>query len=312
MHKVLVIQGDADAEVRQRIGLAPVTVGRGPRNTLILADATVSWHHAVVWSEAGELRVRDLRSSNGTFVNDERIETERAVADGDRLRFGSVSATVEPAPDAAASPRRSFCLQDEQGHVSYALTRDRFHVGPGPEADLEASEAAMLLVLVDEVRLVRDDLDEPLAVGDTFEVDGRTLRLVEQPVERTPTVSEQPAGFPYRLEVALDGPLGPRAVLTHLQTGARFQVDSGNRAILLWFLARRFQEHEAAAEDRGWCGDGEVQTALWGRAGDVNKLDVLLHRLRTDLRKAGFDPWFVEKRNRHLRARVAEVRVLDE
>ncbi|MEQ1571598.1 MAG: FHA domain-containing protein [Myxococcota bacterium] len=314
VHKVLVIRGEG-GETRQGIGAAPVPVGRGPRNTLILADPTVSWQHAEVWAQDGALFVRDLRSSNGTFVNGVRVEAQHALVPGDQVKFGSVAATIEDVPQAIATERRAFALEECATGVRHGLVRDRFRVGPESDADLPVDgDAAMFLVLVDEVRVVRgDDVDVPLAVGEVLTVGGRELKLVEVSSERVPTVSMAAAGgFPYRLEVALDGPLGPRAVLSHLGTDARFQVDTGNRAVLLWFLARRFAaQGDVAGEDRGWCGDGEIQAALWGRSGDSNKLDVLLHRLRSDLRKAGFDPWFVEKRNRHLRARVAEVVVLD-
>ena len=311
--KVLLIRGDGGTETRQWVGPAPVPVGRGPRNTLILADPTVSWQHAVIWAEGPSLKVRDLRSSNGTFVNEQRVESEHVVSDGDQLRFGSVTVTVVPVSEPEDTVHRSFSLLEIDTNVSHPLHRDRFRIGPDPGSDLvvEGNEA-MLLVLIDEVRVVRGDEDAPLQVDEDFVVGGRVLRLQHQQSHRVPTISERPTGFPYRLEVALDGPLGPRALLTDLRSGARFQVDSGNRAVLLWLLARRFGEQDSSAsEDRGWCADGEVQTALWGRSGDANKLDVLLHRLRSDLRKAGFDPWFIEKRNRHLRARVSEVHVLD-
>ncbi|MGK0347601.1 MAG: hypothetical protein ACI855_003688, partial [Myxococcota bacterium] len=45
---------------------------------------------------------------------------------------------------------------------------------------------------------------------------------------------------------------------------------------------------------------------VWGRgAGEDNKLHVLVYRLRNELKKAGFDPWFIEKRRKYIRARIA-------
>ncbi|MEQ1508375.1 MAG: FHA domain-containing protein [Myxococcota bacterium] len=301
-------------QLEQPLGAEPLTVGRSPRSGLMLADPTVSWHHAMVWVEADKTWVRDLRSSNGTFVGEQRIDGQHELRVGDQLRFGTVVTQIEPAHTPAPTPTRSYCLEDLHAGVSYALIRDRFRIGPGGDLDLrDAPDTVMLIVHPDEIRLVRGEADAPLDIGGQFTVGGRVFRLAELAADKVPTVTMAPSTFPYRLEVALDGPTGPWAMLSDLVSGARFQADSGNRAVLLWFLARRYAEQgEVRHDDRGWCSDGEVQTALWGRSGDANKLDVLLYRLRSDLKKVGFDPWFIEKRNRHLRARLAEVAVRDE
>ncbi|GAA4609019.1 hypothetical protein BJY16_007125 [Actinoplanes octamycinicus] len=51
----------------------------------------VSRQHAIVWVESGDLYVRDLGSTNGTFVNDRKVEhgDRRQLHDGDELRFSS-------------------------------------------------------------------------------------------------------------------------------------------------------------------------------------------------------------------------------
>lgn len=51
----------------------------------------VSKLHCAVAAWAGRVRVRDLRSRNGTFLNGRRIDGEVLVADGDLLRVGSVA-----------------------------------------------------------------------------------------------------------------------------------------------------------------------------------------------------------------------------
>jgi pSer/pThr/pTyr-binding forkhead associated (FHA) protein len=50
----------------------------------------VSKLHCAIAAWAGKVRVRDLRSRNGTYVNGQRIHGEVVVADGDQLRVGSV------------------------------------------------------------------------------------------------------------------------------------------------------------------------------------------------------------------------------
>jgi pSer/pThr/pTyr-binding forkhead associated (FHA) protein len=70
------------------------TVGRATRADFIIDAALVSRVHCRLISESdGTLQVEDLRSTNGTFVNDRRVK--RAVlAPGDRLRVGRVELLV--------------------------------------------------------------------------------------------------------------------------------------------------------------------------------------------------------------------------
>ena len=70
----------------------PFSVGRDPDNALCLADlAGLSRHHAVIRVSRGQGRwiLCDLGSVNGTFLEGERIQRCRALADGDEIRFGA-------------------------------------------------------------------------------------------------------------------------------------------------------------------------------------------------------------------------------
>lgn len=66
-----------------------ITIGRHPENDVVLSDPTVSSFHAQVERVGQRYRVRDLRSSNGTFVNDQRIEGEVWLNTADDVRVGS-------------------------------------------------------------------------------------------------------------------------------------------------------------------------------------------------------------------------------
>jgi ABC-type multidrug transport system ATPase subunit len=63
-------------------------IGRDPSNDVVLPIPTVSRYHALVERVGQRYRVRDLNSSNGTFVNDRRIETEAWLQAGDTIRIG--------------------------------------------------------------------------------------------------------------------------------------------------------------------------------------------------------------------------------
>jgi ABC transport system ATP-binding/permease protein len=69
------------------------TVGRATRADFILDAALVSRLHCRITAGDENLEVIDLRSTNGTFVNDKRVE-KALLAAGDRLRVGRVELVV--------------------------------------------------------------------------------------------------------------------------------------------------------------------------------------------------------------------------
>jgi hypothetical protein len=73
------------------------TVGRTPETDIHLEHPDVSRAHAAFSTEGGRLTVRDLRSTNGTWVNDRKIEAEEPVAvdPGDVVTFGTTEARLE-------------------------------------------------------------------------------------------------------------------------------------------------------------------------------------------------------------------------
>lgn len=65
----------------------PFRIGRSPSCQLFLDSRSVSQKHAEVRSWRDGIRLVDLGSANGTFVNGERIEKPRRLAEGDVVRF---------------------------------------------------------------------------------------------------------------------------------------------------------------------------------------------------------------------------------
>ena len=70
------------------------TVGRAPRADFILDAALVSRLHCRLTAADDKVEVVDLSSTNGTYVNDKRIERAH-LKTGDRLRIGRVELTVQ-------------------------------------------------------------------------------------------------------------------------------------------------------------------------------------------------------------------------
>jgi pSer/pThr/pTyr-binding forkhead associated (FHA) protein len=65
-------------------------IGRDRQCHLRPSDPSVSKLHCAIAAWAGQVRVRDLKSRNGTLLNDQPIDGEITVGDGDRLQVGAL------------------------------------------------------------------------------------------------------------------------------------------------------------------------------------------------------------------------------
>ena len=72
-------------------------LGRNRENEIFIVDPSVSRNHAVLEVHDGKLVVRDTGSTNGTFVNGERIQL-RTLRPGDLVAFGKTQMRVENGP----------------------------------------------------------------------------------------------------------------------------------------------------------------------------------------------------------------------
>ena len=78
------------------------TVGRVEDNAFTIPEASVSSHHCEVLLKGNEVVVRDLDSTNGTFINDERV-TEGVLKPGQILRLGQLELRLETGAGGPAS-----------------------------------------------------------------------------------------------------------------------------------------------------------------------------------------------------------------
>ena len=83
------------------------TVGRVSDNAFEIPEASVSSHHAEILLRGAEVIVRDLNSTNGTFIAGERITGEAVLRPGQILRLGTVDMRLETG-DAAPKPKQAL------------------------------------------------------------------------------------------------------------------------------------------------------------------------------------------------------------
>lgn len=87
------------------------TVGRVEDNTFHILDASVSSHHCEILLRGADVLIRDLNSTNGSFINNEKI-AEAVLKPGQTLRLGQVELKLDtgagvdlpPASGAPATP----------------------------------------------------------------------------------------------------------------------------------------------------------------------------------------------------------------
>ncbi|CAA0092836.1 putative signaling protein [Zhongshania aliphaticivorans] len=93
----------AGSDIPQRILLntLPITIGRGSDCSVIINTSALSRRHACIEYNHSEIILRDLNSTNGCFINHQRIAGHSAIKPGDVVHFGDIE----------------YCLKDDQDIV---------------------------------------------------------------------------------------------------------------------------------------------------------------------------------------------------
>jgi serine phosphatase RsbU (regulator of sigma subunit) len=88
-HYIVIVEGDAPGRRVEMIDTAPITIGRDPQQTMAFADPELSRRHACVLLVNDETVVQDLGSTNGTFIDGDRITAPSKLLESSILRIGS-------------------------------------------------------------------------------------------------------------------------------------------------------------------------------------------------------------------------------
>ncbi|WP_407549185.1 FHA domain-containing protein [Streptomyces sp. Pv4-95] len=128
----LVVESNGDSQVIDPHRI--YHVGRDPTSDVVLRDARVSWHHAVLRAASGHWLVEDEGSTNGTYADGRRVERSDVGA-GSVIRFGSPAdgpcAVLTGVPRPARSARRPSAVSHPAGTHTF---RQPSSVRPLPAA----------------------------------------------------------------------------------------------------------------------------------------------------------------------------------
>jgi Mg-chelatase subunit ChlD len=138
------------------IGKMQTTIGRDPRNDVVIDQPTISGFHACITFERDRFEIEDYRSTNGSFVNDLRLEadTPRHLKTGDTIKFADFEFRF----------MRLDRIPDDQTVMlsSVSLPEETF-IAPAPEAPLPAEEMGAHFATV-----LSQQLDQISALGEPF------------------------------------------------------------------------------------------------------------------------------------------------
>ncbi|MDY7095562.1 MAG: RDD family protein [Acidobacteriota bacterium] len=174
------------------LGQGELLLGRSRSCQLVLPDPSISRSHVLLIVEGNEVQVKDLDSSNGTYVNGKLIQEETVLEVGDRLTVGETELKLEDldaSSTAAATP--SPVLLPKLDLPAEGPTRTAAGVGLLPDDDDFGRE-----VIQEAFRRLapQEDQDEP----EEDEGEGTSIGLpvvAEQPpAEQPPASPDQSSG----------------------------------------------------------------------------------------------------------------------
>jgi hypothetical protein len=157
-----------------------VLLGRSDQCYIVIGDPLVSRRHSQITCDGAYCTIEDLSSTNGTFVNDERLDQPRVLHSGDQIRVAD-SVLVFDDPQATLTGLKLPTLLLEPPHRVY-LNRQA--------VELSGKEFALLAFLHDHADQICSKPDIAAAVWPDvevfdFQIEGLIKRL-RQKIETNP------------------------------------------------------------------------------------------------------------------------------
>src|SRR6266513_1179620 len=114
----LIIISKGHASLSHELGRQWVTLGRNPGNAFQILESSVSGQHCEVLWRDNQLLVRDMRSTNGTYIKG-RMITEGTLRLGESFQVGEVDLRLEASDPRIAPP--SIYSPEEKNQSATAL-----------------------------------------------------------------------------------------------------------------------------------------------------------------------------------------------
>ena len=105
------------------------TVGRVEDNTFQIPQSSVSSHHCEILLRGNDVVVKDLNSTNGTFINNQQITSEGVLKPGQILRLGQEEIRLESGNAAAPAPGKKP-MMDSTMVISKGVSLEQLEQGP--------------------------------------------------------------------------------------------------------------------------------------------------------------------------------------
>ena len=84
----LVVQQGRFSDQEFELNHLQMTIGRSPNNDISFTDPEISRQHAKIVHEVSGFAIEDMGSTNGTFVNGERVASQTRLYHGDMINLG--------------------------------------------------------------------------------------------------------------------------------------------------------------------------------------------------------------------------------
>ena len=172
-----------------------LSVGRGSDNDVVLGSKQVSRNHAVLSVLNGELYVKDLESSNGTFINEQRIEANKStnLAANDTLGFASFSFQVSAPVAATLANEQAAPLVTDTDEPALSASADTVGELAPAAAEPVIEEPVVKETKIEEFLPVADTPAEPVEIIEAEPVIEESVveeATIEQAVVKEPVVKE--------------------------------------------------------------------------------------------------------------------------
>lgn len=152
------------------------TIGRQPSSNVVLSDPRASGNHAYLICDNEQWTLRDLDSSNGTFVNGVKIETIE-LHHGDRVQIGTT--VMEFSTDSMGSATVEMQVTIEGGKSDAPLIHSRVD-GRGNEKFLKVDEIPDLEQLKQDYEKLRIANELNQAIGLEADIDVLLARILDE------------------------------------------------------------------------------------------------------------------------------------